>query len=93
MKRTNYGTVKVVAYVIGEYTPIYILSDDVAEYWKDLKNDFNEYIAIAFGNKIHFRRLYYRSNRGFGFKFLNRFIYLDECWRINGTITNGAVNE
>lgn len=93
MKRTNYGTVKVTAYVTGECTPIYILSDDAVKYWKDLKNDYNEYIAIAFENKIYFRKLYWRSNRGFGFKFLNRFIYLDECWYMNTTITNGVVNE
>lgn len=48
MKRNNYGEVKIVAYITGEYTPIYVLSDDIVKYWKDLKNDYNEYIALAF---------------------------------------------
>ena len=93
MKRNNYGEAKIVGYVIGEYTPIYILSDDSAKYWKDLKGDYNKYIALAFESKIYFRRLYWRSKRGFGFKFLNRFIYLDECWQMNAIITNGVINE
>lgn len=93
MKRNDYGKAKIVGYVTGEYTPIYILSDDSTKYWKELKSDHNEYIALAFENKIYFRRLYWRSKRGLGFKFLNHFIYLDECWRMSATITNGAVNE
>lgn len=93
MKRNNYGKRKIVAYITGEYTPIYILSDDATKYWADLKNDFNDYIAIAFENKIYFRKLYWRSKRGFGFKFLNRFIYLDECLRMSASIVNGVVNE
>lgn len=93
MKRNNYGTFKIIGYIFGASEPIYILSDDATKYWKDLKNDCNEYIAIAFENKIHFRRLYWRSNRGYGFKFFNRFIYLDEYFRMNATITNGVLNE
>lgn len=93
MKRNNYGEAKIVAYITGEYTPIYVLSDDIVKYWKDLKNDYNEYIALAFESKIYIRRLYWRPKRGFGFKFLNRFIYLDECIRMSASITNGVVNE
>lgn len=93
MKRTNYGTVKVVAYVTGEYLPLYILSDEVVKYWKDLKGDDNEYVALAFENKIYFRKLYWRPKRGFGFKFFNRFNYLEDCWRFDATITNGVINE
>lgn len=93
MKRNNYGEAKIVAYVTGEYKPIYVLSDDSVKYWKDLKGDFNDYIALAFESKIYFRRLYWRSKRGFGFKFLNRFIYLDECFIMSASIVNGVVNE
>lgn len=93
MKRSDYGTAKVVAYITGESLPIYILSDEDVKYWKDLKGDYNDYIAIAFENKIYFRRLYWRINRGYGFKFLNRFIYLDECWKMVAYITNGVIHE
>lgn len=92
MKRTNYGTFKVVGYITGEYSPLYILSDEAVKYWKDLKNG-GEYIALAFENKIHFRKLYWRPERGYGFKFFNRFIYLEDYWRFDATITNGVLDE
>lgn len=52
MKRTDYGTAKVVAYVTGEHAPIYLLSCESAQYWEDLKNDNDIYIAIAFEKNI-----------------------------------------
>ena len=93
MKRTNYGTAKIIGYFTGEYSPLYILYDEAVKYWKDLKNDHGEYVALAFENKIYFRKLYWRSKSGYGFKFFNRFIYLEDYCRFDATITNGVLNE
>lgn len=94
MKRTNYGIVNSVAILAVDYynEPIYVLDEKLVTEWKYQKNNLHgEYVAFLFEDKLHFRKLYNKAMRGYSFKFLNRWLYFDECMIYRRTIENGVI--
>ena len=93
MKRTNYGIVKAVGYLPIDYyhAPINILEEKIASEWKEQKGVLHEeYIAFDFEGVLHFRKLYWKALRGYAFKFLNKWFYLEDVASYTFTLNNGV---
>lgn len=93
MKRTNYGIVKAVGYLPIDYyhAHINILEDSVADKWKEEKNTLmDDYVVFDFEGKLHFRKLYFKAMRGYAFKFLNKWFYLEDIASYSFKLNNGV---
>lgn len=93
MKRTNYGTVKAVGYLPIDYyhASINILEEKIASEWKEQKGVLQEeYILFDFEGTLHFRKLYWKALRGYAFKFLNKWFYLEDVASYAFTLNNGV---
>ena len=83
MKRKLTGEIKVIGYYpLSGMIPLYVLPFEVANEWEYRKG--NDAIALLYNGKLCFRQIYYRSN-GSCFKFFNKWIYLSEIIRTEGT--------
>jgi hypothetical protein len=83
MKRKLSGEIKVAGYYpVAGLESLLVLSFEDASIWEEQKG--KEAIALCWQGKLHFRQLYFRGN-GPCFKFFNRWIYLSEIERTEGT--------
>lgn len=85
MKRTLHGKYNIMGiYPVSSTKALFVLPWNISKVWEDKKG--NDSIALIWNGKLHFRQLYYRRD-GLGFKFFNRFIYIEDIIRCNEEIS------
>lgn len=87
MKRKLRGTYKIIGIYICDcpiQKALLVLPWNMAKLWEAKKG--YDSIALIWNGKLHFRQLYYRRD-GWGFKFFNRFIYIEDIISCNEVIS------